>query len=162
MKEFWGTSLPSLATYIFLIKYAQSTTAEIYFDNPQTTNLGWCNRTSSPRHTLPNGNCKRGCGDRKGWPVHSHWNEYGDEVYFALFFLDGDKDIGPGRCIVIYSGIHYDAVTLAPMKDAPAEWHQTVFPIVCTYPPLVLPYIDQVNQGLWWSWFYLRSGQEIG
>ncbi|KAJ3818338.1 hypothetical protein EV361DRAFT_808640 [Lentinula raphanica] len=33
------------------------------------------------------------------------------------------------RCIVIYSGIHYDAATLAPMADAPSEWHQTVFPI---------------------------------
>jgi len=34
------------------------------------------------------------------------------------------------RCIVLYSGIHYDAVTLAPMKDAPEEWHQTLFPVV--------------------------------
>jgi ubiquitin thioesterase OTU1 len=33
------------------------------------------------------------------------------------------------RCIVIYSGIHYDAATLAPMPDAPAEWHQTLFEI---------------------------------
>jgi ubiquitin thioesterase OTU1 len=33
------------------------------------------------------------------------------------------------RCLLIYSGIHYDAVTLAPMKDAPADWHQTVFPV---------------------------------
>ncbi|KAG6851260.1 hypothetical protein H0H93_011696 [Arthromyces matolae] len=31
------------------------------------------------------------------------------------------------RCIVLYSGIHYDAVTLAPMPEAPAEWHQTMF-----------------------------------
>lgn len=37
---------------------------------------------------------------------------------------------GGMRCILLYSGIHYDAVTLAPMLDAPAEWHQTVFPIV--------------------------------
>ena len=34
------------------------------------------------------------------------------------------------RCIVIYSGIHYDAASLAPMVDAPAEWHQTLFEIV--------------------------------
>ncbi|KAG1754635.1 hypothetical protein EDB19DRAFT_1902765 [Suillus lakei] len=34
------------------------------------------------------------------------------------------------RCIVIYSGIHYDAASLAPMADAPSEWHQTVFPII--------------------------------
>ncbi|XP_006457987.1 hypothetical protein AGABI2DRAFT_148501 [Agaricus bisporus var. bisporus H97] len=34
------------------------------------------------------------------------------------------------RCIVIYSGIHYDAASLAPMSDAPSEWHQTLFPVV--------------------------------
>ncbi|KAF7965264.1 hypothetical protein HWV62_44715, partial [Athelia sp. TMB] len=34
------------------------------------------------------------------------------------------------RCILIYSGIHYDAATLSPIKDAPAEFHQTVFPIM--------------------------------
>ncbi|KAJ3995952.1 hypothetical protein F5050DRAFT_1763146 [Lentinula boryana] len=33
------------------------------------------------------------------------------------------------RCIVVYSGIHYDAATLAPMVEAPSDWHQTVFPI---------------------------------
>ncbi|KIY67551.1 OTU-domain-containing protein [Cylindrobasidium torrendii FP15055 ss-10] len=33
------------------------------------------------------------------------------------------------RCIVIYSGIHYDAATLSPMLEAPDEWHQTVFPV---------------------------------
>lgn len=33
------------------------------------------------------------------------------------------------RCILIYSGIHYDAATLAPMLDAPSEWHQTMFPV---------------------------------
>ncbi|KAJ6502351.1 hypothetical protein C8R45DRAFT_976340 [Mycena sanguinolenta] len=33
------------------------------------------------------------------------------------------------RCLVIYSGIHYDAATLAPMADAPSDWHQTVFPV---------------------------------
>ncbi|KAF9454639.1 OTU-domain-containing protein [Macrolepiota fuliginosa MF-IS2] len=33
------------------------------------------------------------------------------------------------RCIVIYSGIHYDAASLAPMAEAPNEWHQTLFPM---------------------------------
>ncbi|KAF9527001.1 hypothetical protein CPB83DRAFT_856962 [Crepidotus variabilis] len=33
------------------------------------------------------------------------------------------------RCILIYSGIHYDAASLAPMRDAPDEWHQTLFEI---------------------------------
>ncbi|KAI6045728.1 hypothetical protein EDC04DRAFT_3104352 [Pisolithus marmoratus] len=36
------------------------------------------------------------------------------------------------RCILIYSGIHYDAATLSPMVGAPAEWDQTVFPIMST------------------------------
>ncbi|KIK57681.1 hypothetical protein GYMLUDRAFT_45846 [Collybiopsis luxurians FD-317 M1] len=43
-----------------------------------------------------------------------------------------DGGIGGMRCIVVYSGIHYDAATLAPMVDAPADWHQTMFPITST------------------------------
>lgn len=34
------------------------------------------------------------------------------------------------RCVLVYSGIHYDAATLSPIKDAPPDFHQTVFPIV--------------------------------
>ncbi|KAJ3560741.1 hypothetical protein NP233_g10638 [Leucocoprinus birnbaumii] len=34
------------------------------------------------------------------------------------------------RCVLIYSGIHYDAASLAPIAGAPAEWHQTLFHIV--------------------------------
>ncbi|KAF9792054.1 hypothetical protein BJ322DRAFT_1206742 [Thelephora terrestris] len=33
------------------------------------------------------------------------------------------------RSILIYSGIHYDAATLAPIKDAPADFHQTIMPV---------------------------------
>ncbi|KAM6500396.1 hypothetical protein JOM56_003410 [Amanita muscaria] len=33
------------------------------------------------------------------------------------------------RCILIYSGIHYDAASLAPFPNAAKEWHQTLFPI---------------------------------
>ncbi|KAG9124435.1 ubiquitin-specific protease otu1 [Ceratobasidium sp. 392] len=33
------------------------------------------------------------------------------------------------RCILMYSGIHYDAVSLAPTPDAPLDFHTTVFPI---------------------------------
>jgi len=33
------------------------------------------------------------------------------------------------RCIVMYSGIHYDAVSLAPTPSAPVDFHQTVFPV---------------------------------
>lgn len=29
----------------------------------------------------------------------------------------------------MYSGIHYDAVSLAPTRDAPVDFHTTVFPI---------------------------------
>ena len=39
-----------------------------------------------------------------------------------------DRDTG-NRCILVYSGIHYDAATLAPMVDAPDDFHQTVMPI---------------------------------
>jgi ubiquitin thioesterase OTU1 len=34
------------------------------------------------------------------------------------------------RCVLVYSGIHYDAATLSPIKDAPPDFHQTLFPIV--------------------------------
>jgi len=33
------------------------------------------------------------------------------------------------RCIVMYSGIHYDATSLAPTESAPVDFHQTVFPV---------------------------------
>ncbi|KAK7451771.1 ubiquitin-specific protease otu1 [Stygiomarasmius scandens] len=47
-------------------------------------------------------------------------------------FAPPDGAIGGNRCLLIYSGIHYDAATLAPMLDAPGEWHQTVFPVNST------------------------------
>jgi len=43
---------------------------------------------------------------------------------------DGIGGTTGNRALVIYSGIHYDAVTFSPMEDAPDEWHQTLFPIV--------------------------------
>ncbi|KZT11322.1 OTU-domain-containing protein [Laetiporus sulphureus 93-53] len=33
------------------------------------------------------------------------------------------------RCVLIYSGIHYDAASLSPMEDAPVEFHQTIMPV---------------------------------
>ncbi|KAI6138851.1 hypothetical protein EDD17DRAFT_1805999 [Pisolithus thermaeus] len=44
----------------------------------------------------------------------------------------GDRPVNATllECILIYSGIHYDAATLSPMVGAPAEWDQTVFPIM--------------------------------
>jgi len=41
-------------------------------------------------------------------------------------FGEGEYD---SRCILVYSGIHYDAVTLAPIPDSPPEFHTTVFPV---------------------------------
>ncbi|KAJ7940435.1 hypothetical protein B0H13DRAFT_1849691 [Mycena leptocephala] len=43
-------------------------------------------------------------------------------------FAPSGIEVPENRCLVIYSGIHYDAATLAPMADAPSDWHQTVFP----------------------------------
>ncbi|KAJ6623496.1 hypothetical protein B0H10DRAFT_796931 [Mycena sp. CBHHK59/15] len=43
-------------------------------------------------------------------------------------FAPSGADFPENRCLLIYSGIHYDAATLAPMADAPSDWHQTVFP----------------------------------
>ncbi len=39
-------------------------------------------------------------------------------------------DPSTNRCILIYSGIHYDAATLAPTVDAPNDWHESIFTIV--------------------------------
>lgn len=33
------------------------------------------------------------------------------------------------RCILVYSGIHYDALSLSPTPDAPPSFHTTVFPV---------------------------------
>ena len=46
-------------------------------------------------------------------------------------FSPGSGNSTGMRAIFIYSGIHYDAASLAPMVEAPDEWHQTIFPIVC-------------------------------
>lgn len=45
-------------------------------------------------------------------------------------FTPSPEAAGGMCCLVIYSGIHYDAATLAPVADAPGEWHETVFSIV--------------------------------
>lgn len=52
-------------------------------------------------------------------------------------FSPGESESTTMRCILIYSGIHYDAASLAPTADAPPEWHQTLFPIVCLFPILL-------------------------
>ncbi|ELU45003.1 OTU domain-containing protein [Rhizoctonia solani AG-1 IA] len=41
-------------------------------------------------------------------------------------FGEGKYD---NRCVLMYSGIHYDAVSLAPTRDAPPDFHTTVFPV---------------------------------
>ncbi|KIM25348.1 hypothetical protein M408DRAFT_331259 [Serendipita vermifera MAFF 305830] len=35
----------------------------------------------------------------------------------------------PSRAILLYSGIHYDAISLSPMPNAPLDFHTTVFPV---------------------------------
>jgi ubiquitin thioesterase OTU1 len=45
-------------------------------------------------------------------------------------FTPPDANNGGMRCVIVYSGIHYDAATVAPMLGAPSDWHQTVFPVV--------------------------------
>lgn len=56
-------------------------------------------------------------------------------------FSPPEGNSGGMRCILVYSGIHYDAATLAPMVEAPNEWHQTVFPLV-RFSPLFLAVVD--------------------
>ncbi|KAI0086168.1 OTU-domain-containing protein [Irpex rosettiformis] len=43
-------------------------------------------------------------------------------------FTPTSESDGGNRCILIYSGIHYDAATIAPILDAPEDFHQTVMP----------------------------------
>jgi ubiquitin thioesterase OTU1 len=47
------------------------------------------------------------------------------------------------RCILLYSGIHYDTVSLTPDLNAPDEWHQTLFP-ASTDPDPVLDAASQL------------------
>ncbi|BEI86209.1 hypothetical protein CcaverHIS002_0604960 [Cutaneotrichosporon cavernicola] len=44
-------------------------------------------------------------------------------------FGEGEHD---QRCLLVYSGIHYDAMTLSPMEVAPTSFHTTVFPVTDT------------------------------
>ncbi|PCH38171.1 OTU-domain-containing protein [Wolfiporia cocos MD-104 SS10] len=44
------------------------------------------------------------------------------------FTPPAERDSG-NRCVLVYSGIHYDAASLAPMADAPADFHQTIVPV---------------------------------
>ncbi|KAI9634711.1 uncharacterized protein MKK02DRAFT_16490 [Dioszegia hungarica] len=41
-------------------------------------------------------------------------------------FGEGEYD---SRCLLVYSGIHYDAITLSPVESAPPSFHTTVFPV---------------------------------
>ncbi|KAG7566880.1 hypothetical protein FFLO_01381 [Filobasidium floriforme] len=41
-------------------------------------------------------------------------------------FGEGQYD---SRCLLVYSGIHYDAITTSPVPDAPADFHTTLFPV---------------------------------
>ncbi|WVF69019.1 hypothetical protein IAT40_003793 [Kwoniella sp. CBS 6097] len=39
------------------------------------------------------------------------------------------QDEYDSRCLLVYSGIHYDALTLSPLPVSPPSFHTTVFPI---------------------------------
>ena len=39
------------------------------------------------------------------------------------------QDACDSRCVLVYSGIHYDAVSLSPIEAAPPSFHTTVFPV---------------------------------
>ncbi|KIJ41200.1 hypothetical protein M422DRAFT_68263, partial [Sphaerobolus stellatus SS14] len=41
----------------------------------------------------------------------------------------GEGSDYPMRAILLYSGIHYDATSLAPTPGAPADFHETLFPL---------------------------------
>ncbi|GHJ87637.1 hypothetical protein NliqN6_4039 [Naganishia liquefaciens] len=45
-------------------------------------------------------------------------------------FGEGEYD---NRCILIYSGIHYDAATSSPTPDAPTDFHTSIFPTTDTH-----------------------------
>lgn len=45
------------------------------------------------------------------------------------YFTPSPEADSGNRSILIYSGIHYDAATLAPIKDAPEDFHQTIMPV---------------------------------
>jgi len=59
-------------------------------------------------------------------------NHYGAEICSIdvetgrIDRFGSDKDY-TSRCILLYSGIHYDAVSLAPVPDAPLDFHETLF-----------------------------------
>lgn len=40
------------------------------------------------------------------------------------------QDEYESRCILVYSGIHYDALTLSPLPVSPPSFHTTIFPVV--------------------------------
>lgn len=41
----------------------------------------------------------------------------------------GEDSSYASRVILLYSGIHYDATSLAPTSGAPPDFHETLFPV---------------------------------
>ena len=63
-------------------------------------------------------------------------NHYGSEISSIDVetgridhFTPPPEQSSGNRCILIYSGIHYDAATITPILDAPDEFHQTLIAI---------------------------------
>ncbi|KAK6907976.1 ubiquitin thioesterase OTU1 [Kwoniella mangroviensis CBS 8886] len=50
------------------------------------------------------------------------------------------------RCLLVYSGIHYDALTLSPLPSSPPSFHTTIFPITdLTILPTAQKLVDQLK-----------------
>ncbi|WVW84901.1 hypothetical protein I302_106937 [Kwoniella bestiolae CBS 10118] len=56
------------------------------------------------------------------------------------------QDEYDSRCLLVYSGIHYDALTLSPLPSSPPSFHTTIFPITdSTILPTAQKLVDQLK-----------------
>jgi ubiquitin thioesterase OTU1 len=96
---------------------------------------GWCNHHSRPRDDYISTILKPSTwgGAIELAILAEHYNTEISSVDVETGRIDHftpspETDSG-NRSILIYSGIHYDAATLAPVKDAPEDFHQTIVPV---------------------------------
>jgi len=61
------------------------------------------------------------------------------------FFTPNERNNLGERCVLIYSGIHYDVASLTPMENAPPEFHQTIMPLT-SYDPATDPILDAAKK----------------
>ncbi|WWC88636.1 uncharacterized protein L201_003549 [Kwoniella dendrophila CBS 6074] len=55
------------------------------------------------------------------------------------------QDEYDSRCLLVYSGIHYDALTLSPLPSSPPSFHTTIFPITDS---AIIPTAEKLIGGL--------------